>query len=391
LPNGKTMEGICNGRLQVPFFYFKNKQEQRTVLCCRNGGRLRIDSSTIGMESAGTMQVSKTTVKRFLITDYQSQDEGEKETALSQETEKGVTSLEDHRQKLATNNTRRIGARNTETTVDNIRELTVRYIFELLFSARRERFKEWLSGENLSTQGNLTSGTMQGGNLTQYSLVSETYYAETQSMSFSTTGTVKTADGRTIDFGVQIQMSSSFESYYRQELAGVAVSLCDPIVLNFDTDICALEDQTFYFDLDADGEKDEITSLGAGSGFLALDLNGNGVIDDGRELFGTSSQNGFADLAKYDSDGNGWIDENDEVFQKLLIYCHDASGRDTTFSLQEKGIGAICLSNVTTEFGYKNDANQLQGQARRTGIFLYEDGRAGTLQHIDLAKYEKNA
>lgn len=358
---------------------------------------MRIDSSVVGMESAGTMQVSRTTVKRFLITDYQSQSESEenkeKETGLSQDAEKGVTSLEDHKQKLTTN-VRRIGARNTEVTVDNIRELTVRYIFELLFAARRDRFKEWLGGEDVQSNQTENAPAVNsggGGKQTNFSLVTESYYAESQSMSFSTTGTVKTSDGRTIDFGINIEMSSSFESYYRKELAGAAVSLCDPIVINFDTDICSLSDQTFYFDLDADGTKDELSSLGAGSGFLALDLNENGVIDDGSELFGTSSQNGFADLAKYDSDGNGWIDENDEVFKKLKIYCVDASGKETTYSLLDKGVGAICLSNVNTEFGYKNANNQLMGQARRTGVFLYEDGRAGTIQHIDLAKYEKRA
>ena len=53
--------------------------------------------------------------------------------------------------------------------------------------------------------------------------------------------------------------------------------------------------------------------LGKGSGFLALDKDGNGKIDDGNELFGTKSSDGFGDLREYDSDGSGWIDENDEI------------------------------------------------------------------------------
>ena len=44
-------------------------------------------------------------------------------------------------------------------------------------------------------------------------------------------------------------------------------------VINLDTDIASLSDQTFYFDIDADGELDEISQLGAGSGYLALDKN----------------------------------------------------------------------------------------------------------------------
>ena len=63
-----------------------------------------------------------------------------------------------------------------------------------------------------------------------------------------------------------------------------------------------LSDQTFYFDLDADGKEEEISVLN-GSGYLALDKNGDGVINDGSELFGTKNGDGFADLARYDEDG----------------------------------------------------------------------------------------
>ena len=77
------------------------------------------------------------------------------------------------------------------------------------------------------------------------------------------------------------------------------------------------------FDIDADGEEESISYLQGGSGYLALDKNGDGVINDGSELFGTKSGDGFADLAEYDADGNGWIDENDPIFDKLLIWAKD--------------------------------------------------------------------
>ena len=37
------------------------------------------------------------------------------------------------------------------------------------------------------------------------------------------------------------------------------------------------------------------------------------------KLFGTSSGDGFKDLAEYDEDGNGWIDENDSIFNRLKV------------------------------------------------------------------------
>ena len=88
-----------------------------------------------------------------------------------------------------------------------------------------------------------------------------------------------------------------------------------------------LSDQTFYFDLDADGEEEEISML-KGSGYLALDKNEDGIINDGSELFGTGNGDGFADLARYDEDGNGWIDENDSIWSKLKIWCKDENGND---------------------------------------------------------------
>ena len=89
-----------------------------------------------------------------------------------------------------------------------------------------------------------------------------------------------------------------------------------------------LTDQKFFFDIDADGKKDEISELAAGSGYLALDHNNDGKINDGSELFGPESGDGFADLAEYDDDGNGWIDENDAVWKKLKIWCRNKKGEN---------------------------------------------------------------
>ena len=63
----------------------------------------------------------------------------------------------------------------------------------------------------------------------------------------------------------------------------------------------------------------KISFVGSGSGLLALDKNGDGIINNGTELFGPNTQDGFSELSKYDSDGNGWIDENDSVYDNLRI------------------------------------------------------------------------
>lgn len=212
------------------------------------------------------------------------------------------------------------------------------------------------------------------------------YHKEEENTSFSTVGTVKCADGREISFGLNLSMSRSFEEYYGVKEDMLEIAMKDPLVINFDSTMANLSDQKFRFDIDADGNLDTISKLTAGSGYLALDLNGDGTINDGSELFGTKSGNGFKDLSAYDSDGNGWIDEGDEIWDKLLIWTQDENGKDQLYHLSQKGIGAICLQQASTDFSLNSlTTGQVNGQIRQTGIFLYENGNVGTMQNIDVA------
>lgn len=214
------------------------------------------------------------------------------------------------------------------------------------------------------------------------------YEAEFEATTFKSKGIVKTSDGRELDFNIDLTMSRSLEKYTKQQgvYESLGVRLCDPLVLNFDTPAANVSDQKFYFDLDADGEDDVISTLGAGSGFLALDLNEDGKINDGSELFGTKSGDGFKDLSKYDKDGNGWIDEADEIFDKLTIMCFEEDGSTTMYKLKDKNVGAIYLGNKDTEFDIIDHESMLNARIRKTGIFMYETGGAGTIQHVDLRK-----
>ncbi|HYE84421.1 MAG TPA: hypothetical protein VEG39_19945 [Clostridia bacterium] len=207
---------------------------------------------------------------------------------------------------------------------------------------------------------------------------------ECEKMSFKSTGVIRTADGKEITVDLQLNMSREFLSSEEIHIrAGDAVRK-DPLVINFNSPAALLTDSKFSFDIDCDGSPDQISRLAAGSGFLSLDLNNDGKINDGSELFGPQSGNGFADLSLYDSDSNGWIDENDAAFNKLRIWTKNENGNDVLFALGQKGIGAICLGSADTGFSLKGESNKENGVIRKTGIFLNEDGSAGTIQHIDL-------
>jgi len=207
---------------------------------------------------------------------------------------------------------------------------------------------------------------------------------ESEQTTFAAEGVIRTADGKEIRFQLALEMRREFFQESSVSVREGDAVRKDPLVINFNGNAAQLTDTKFSFDIDSDGAADSISFVGAGSGFLALDKDGNGVIDNGSELFGTQSGNGFADLAAYDGDGNNWIDENDAVYAKLLVWSKDAAGQDTLSTLAQRKVGALYLGNVATPFDLKNSANDLQGQVRSSGIYLNEDGGAGTMQQVDL-------
>lgn len=194
-------------------------------------------------------------------------------------------------------------------------------------------------------------------------------------------GCVKTSDGREIPLDVDLSMSQSF--YQKTEISEAVFT--DPLVVNFNGELPGLEEACFSFDIDCDGERDQISQLSKGNGFLALDKNENGSIDDGSELFGTESGDGFADLAEYDEDRNAWIDERDTIFDKLRIWTTDGNERRLV-ALGESGIGAIYLGSAASEFMYRDDQGENLGALRSTGMFLYENGNVGNVSQIDFAR-----
>ncbi len=208
-------------------------------------------------------------------------------------------------------------------------------------------------------------------------------YQEQEQLDFSAQGKVVTADGREISVDLSLSMSRSFASENHFSLrAGDALK--DPLVINYAGTAASLTQTRFEFDLDADGRMDQISFVRPGSGFLALDRNGDGVINDGGELYGPIRGSGFAELAQEDEDGNGWIDESDSVYQRLRLWSKDESGADRLIGLGQAGVGAIYLGHIETSFQLKDADNQLQGRVAETGLFLRENGSSGTVQELDL-------
>ncbi len=350
-----------------------------------------IESGTIGMQSARSYRSVTKASARFIggtftggkdgLNSLFENQLGTGEKTAGEEKSKEEAQLQDlsaHMRNMSGG--WKISTRNDpQEAVRSIKQQCVEFLMELLFNFRRDR-------------GAQTNPVAAAGGSTVYSVQGyqmQRYHMEEESTSFATQGTVKTADGRELSFNLEFGMSRRFEEYYEENYVTSVKTFKDPLVINLDSNVAKVSDQKFFFDLDCDGEEEEISSLQAGSGFLALDLNGDGEINDGGELFGTQSGDGFQDLSRYDSDGNGWIDEADPIWEKLLIWTKDENGKNELYHLSDLGVGAIGLSRVGTQFSLNNEkTNETNAMIRKTGIFLYENGAVSTLQHVDMAAYD---
>lgn len=200
----------------------------------------------------------------------------------------------------------------------------------------------------------------------------------TEAVRFDAEALVRTADGKEIH--VEVGFALDREAVTRLGLSvqhGHQPRPKDPLVLNFAGTSAELAEGRFLFDLDSDGKAEAMPFLAAGSAYLALDRNGDQQINDGRELFGPTTGDGFAELGQWDADKNGVIDEADPVFDRLKLFNRTAQG-DLLVSLRDAGVGAIFLNPVTTPFELS------AGYLRNSGLFLTEAGHAGIVQHVDL-------
>lgn len=193
-----------------------------------------------------------------------------------------------------------------------------------------------------------------------------------QALQFSAQGKVTSADGRELSFNLDLQLSSRTE---RTETISLRLgdAPVDPLVVQLQAGFSEPSAQTFAFDLNSDGQFEQVPVMQSGAFFLVHDQNGDGRVQDGRELFGPRTGQGFAELAELDQDRNRWIDEADPAFFNLRLWQPDSQGKGTLLSMLDAGIGALAVDAVAS--AWQMD----QGSLAESGVYLHEDGTAGHL------------
>ncbi len=176
-----------------------------------------------------------------------------------------------------------------------------------------------------------------------------------------------------------------------KEELNLSKQISSPIVLDFDGDgvkTTAIQNSA-YFDHASDGFAERTGWIGAGDGLLARDLDGDGLINTGMELFGSETRrpdgskaaNGFEALKILDSNHDGQINANDPVFSNLIIWMdadRDGYSRpEELFSLQDTGVVAIATNYTHAEL------IDPQGNAhRQIGTYTRADGSQAAAEDI---------
>lgn len=171
-------------------------------------------------------------------------------------------------------------------------------------------------------------------------------------------------DPADIDFSpkkVNVYIDEIKKEHTNYTSAEKAVPQRDPLIIDLGEEGIELTDveNGVYFDLDNNGFAEKTAWIGTEDGFLALDINGNGIIDNGGELFGDQfimpdgniSETGFEALSSLDENYDGIIDENDAVFEKLCVWIDSNHNGNTDENelktLTESGIVSIDLNYVS--------------------------------------------
>ena len=163
-------------------------------------------------------------------------------------------------------------------------------------------------------------------------------------------------------YSVRVQVTDDFGNQYEEvmEFSVVVRTASTPLILDLDGDgVETLSvSQGVLFDIDADGVLEHTGWVNPDDGLLAIDINGDGVINDASELLGEHSINsdgntardGFDALDDYDLNLDGVINADDEIYTSLLIWqdsnSDGVSQAHELYSLLDLGVESLSLESV---------------------------------------------
>ena len=253
-------------------------------------------------------------------------------------------------------------------SMEDAKELIVKKLIELL------------TGEKVKTLSieDLTSTELPPVEEPQFGAVyeEENLSIKANRLDFFAYGEVRTKDGKVVRFEVNFSLFNLELDVSAKSVRSGSVALVDPLIIDLNGSPDLLSPAKFEFDINGDGNKEKVPLLAEGKGFIFFDRNSNNRVDGG-EIVGVRSGDAFSELRSLDSDGNGWLDEDDPAFGRLRVWLKNPR-KDRTVGLSQLGVGALYTGSFNTVFDLENF-----GVLKNLGIYLTESGGSGILAKVD--------
>jgi len=169
----------------------------------------------------------------------------------------------------------------------------------------------------------------------------------------------------------------------------------DPLVLDLDGDGIETTglNKGVYFDHDGNGFRELSGWVSADDGLLVLDRNGDGVINNGGELFGDQTvlkngrkaANGFQALAELDENGDGQIDANDAAYSQLRVW--QDKNNDGKNSIDEiKSLIDLNIASIDLNSKISNIADSQGNIQNRVGVFTKTGSSTGLIANMNFQR-----
>jgi len=176
-----------------------------------------------------------------------------------------------------------------------------------------------------------------------------------------------------------------------RNLLNTASTIPSPIVLDLNGDGVTTTALTSgaYFDHAGDGFAEQTAWVSAEDGLLVRDLNHNGTIDTGAELFGNNTvlanaqkaANGFLALADLDSNKDGKIDSLDAAFSELQIW-KDSDGDGITSTGELHSLAGLGIASISTAYTASSTVDANGSSHSQTGTYTTTDGQTRTATDV---------
>ncbi|MEY4768014.1 MAG: hypothetical protein RL637_653 [Pseudomonadota bacterium] len=192
------------------------------------------------------------------------------------------------------------------------------------------------------------------------------------------------------DNPLALELDSSVIENVKQQVTS-AKSTSSPIILDLNNNGIETTGvkQGAYFDHANDGFAEQTGWVGANDGLLVRDINGNGKIDNGSELFGsetllengTKAANGFEALKALDGNGDHQINADDVAFTSLKIWI-DSNGDGFSRAGELVSLTEAEITAISTAYA-NSDVVDAQGNAhRQLGTYTRADGSQAAAEDV---------